>query len=108
MATSLTAAPGVRLAALEAAQPARLSWPQGTSYPTAGALQRHEVSERSTRLATAAAVAVALIFPPLQTFRIFTMWHGGRAPGTWALIAVALYLPLHVRHVWFAAHTRRP
>jgi two-component system, NarL family, sensor histidine kinase DesK len=110
MTTSLTAplaAPGVRLAALEAARPARLSWPRGTGYPAAGALQRHEVSERSTRLATAAAVGVALVFPPLQTFRIFT-WQGGPGPGMWAVLAVALYLPLHVRHVWFAAHTRRP
>jgi DNA-binding CsgD family transcriptional regulator len=110
MTTSLTApltAPGVRLAALEEARPARLSWPRGTGYPAAGALQRHEVSERSTRLATAAAVGVALVFPPLQVFRIFT-FQGGPGPARWALLAVALYLPLHVRHVWFAAHTRRP
>jgi hypothetical protein len=36
------------------------------------------------------------------------MPEGGYERGMWALAAVAAYLPLHVRHVWFAARATRP
>jgi hypothetical protein len=56
----------------------------------------------------AAAVVVAIVFPLLHVAYIFVMPEGGYERGMWALAAVAAYLPLHVRHVWFAARARRP
>lgn len=101
-------APEARRYSLEAAASARLSWPQTTRSHPAARLQPHEGSERSTRLATTAAVVVAIVFPLLHVAYIFVMSPGGSDRGAWALAAVAAYLPLHVRHVWFATHGTRP
>jgi two-component system, NarL family, sensor histidine kinase DesK len=56
----------------------------------------------------AAAVVVAIAFPLLHVAYIFVMPEGGYKRGMWALAAVAAYLPLHVRHVWFAVRATRP
>jgi signal transduction histidine kinase len=53
-------------------------------------------------------VVVAAVFPLIQLWYIFVIPEGGYGPGLWALVAVAAYLPLHVRHVWFAARATRP
>jgi two-component system, NarL family, sensor histidine kinase DesK len=96
--------------ALEAPPPARLS--QLLSTPAAtGAAARPQVlgqAERSSRVASAAAAVVAIAFPLLHVAYIFVMPEGGYERGMWALAAVAAYLPLHVRHVWFAARATRP
>ncbi len=65
-------------------------------------------SERTTRLATATAVVVAIFFPCLHVAYIFVVRNGGYDRGMWALAAVAAYLPLHLRHVWYATHAARP
>jgi signal transduction histidine kinase len=93
---------------MEALPPARLSLPQTMVSYAAARLHLHGQSERSTRLATTAAVVVAIFFPLLHIAYIFVYPHGGYDRGMWALAAVAAYLPLHVRHVWFAAHAARP
>jgi two-component system, NarL family, sensor histidine kinase DesK len=60
------------------------------------------------RLATAGAVGCSIVLPLLELARIL----GGSAPSTGhatlALVATACYLPLHVRHVWYAARGSRP
>ncbi len=53
-------------------------------------------------------MVVAIFFPVLHVAYIFVVRHGGFDRGMWALAAVAAYLPLHVHHVWFATHARRP
>ena len=52
------------------------------------------------------AVAVTLFFPLHNVWFICAAWGYGR--GMWALAAVVSYLPLHLRHVWFAARGTRP
>lgn len=101
------AAPGP---ALEASPPARLSRPLSTPASSGAAARRRviEHAERSSRVAMAAAVVVAIAFPLLHVAYIFVMPQGGYERGLWALAAVAAYLPLHVRHVWFAARATRP
>ncbi|HWG63930.1 MAG TPA: hypothetical protein VG253_19750 [Streptosporangiaceae bacterium] len=106
MTTSL-APPGPTL---KPSPPARLSRPLSTPTPTGAAarLQALGQAERSSRVAVAAAVVVAIAFPLLHLAYIFVMPQGGYERGMWALAAVAAYLPLHVRHVWFAARATRP
>jgi two-component system sensor histidine kinase DesK len=106
MTTSL-APPGPTL---KPSPPARLSRPLSTPTPTGAAarLQALGQAERSSRVAVAAAVVVAIAFPLLHLAYIFVMPEGGYERGMWALAAVAAYLPLHVRHVWFAARATRP
>ena len=94
--------------AVEAETPARLSWPQMIGSYAAARLYGHALSERSARLATTAAVIVAIFFPVLHVVYVFVWPHGGYDRGMWALAAVAAYLPLHLRHVWFATHATRP
>lgn len=74
----------------------------------AARLDRHGQAERSTRLATTAVVVVAIFLPLLHVAYIFVYTPGSYGHGMWALAAVAAYLPLHLRHVWFAAHAVRP
>jgi signal transduction histidine kinase len=71
-------------------------------------MQLLEVSQRTTRLVTGAVVVVAVILPSLNIFLILEMRYGGFGLAIRAIVAVALYLPLHIRHVWSAAHARRP
>jgi len=82
-------------------------WSRAVRLRAPGALRQHEVPERSSRLIGAIAVGVAVTFPALDVLYNIT-WGGGFRPGLWAAGAVAAYLPLHVRHVWFAARSARP
>jgi two-component system, NarL family, sensor histidine kinase DesK len=61
-------------------------------------------------LATLGAVACSILFPVLELVRIATGWVPSPSPGqgAQALVATACYLPLHVRHVWYAARGSRP
>jgi two-component system, NarL family, sensor histidine kinase DesK len=96
---------------LKASPSARLSRRLSTPAPTGAAAARLHVLEQAERfswLGTAAAAIVAAVFPLLHVAYIFLPANGGYARGMWALAAVAAYLPLHVRHVWFATHAKRP
>jgi two-component system sensor histidine kinase DesK len=96
--------------ALKPSPPTRLSGPLSTAAATGAAARRHvlEQSERSSRAASTAAVVVAAVFPLIHLWYIFVIPEGGYGPGLWALAAVAAYLPLHLRHVLFAARATRP
>jgi hypothetical protein len=60
------------------------------------------------RLATAGAVGCSIVLPLLELARIVAGWTPGRGHATQALLATACYLPLHVRHVWYATRGSRP
>jgi two-component system, NarL family, sensor histidine kinase DesK len=60
------------------------------------------------RLATAAAVGCSIVLPLLELARIAVGWTPSRGHATLALVATACYLPLYVRHVWYAARGCRP
>jgi two-component system, NarL family, sensor histidine kinase DesK len=60
------------------------------------------------RVATVGAVVYA-VYPPFNDVTlILTYWSPGQWDGLWALIGTAAYLPLHLRHVWYAAHGTQP
>jgi two-component system, NarL family, sensor histidine kinase DesK len=105
--TTSLATPGP---ALKSSPPAWLSQLLSTPAATRAAARRHvrEQAELSSRVATTAAAVVTAVFPLLHLWYIFVIPEGGYGPGLWALAAVAAYLPLHLRHVWFAAHAIRP
>jgi two-component system, NarL family, sensor histidine kinase DesK len=63
---------------------------------------------RFLRLAAAGAVACSIVLPLLELARIATGWTPSPGHARQALVATALYLPLHVRHVWHATRGSRP
>jgi signal transduction histidine kinase len=65
-------------------------------------------SDGLVRLAAAGAVACSIVLPLLELARIAT--RGTPSPGhaLLAVVATACYLPLHVRHVWYATRGSRP
>lgn len=79
-----------------------------TGSAAAARLRGHALTEGSARFATTAAIVIAFYFSLLHVAFVYVSVPGGDHRGTWALAAVATYLPLHVRHVWFAAHEKRP
>jgi two-component system sensor histidine kinase DesK len=95
LASSLTRYPPCRIASL--------SWARGWARLTEG-----RQSDRLVRAAAAGAVGCSIVLPVLELARIVA----GRTPSPgYALLAVAAtacYLPLHVRHVWYAARGSRP
>ena len=60
------------------------------------------------RLATAGAVGCSIVLPLLELARILAGWTPSTGHATLALVATACYLPLHVRHVSYAARGSRP
>jgi two-component system sensor histidine kinase DesK len=60
------------------------------------------------RLAAAAAVGCSIVLPLLELARIAAGWTPSPGHATQALVATACYLPLYVRHVWYAARDSRP
>jgi two-component system, NarL family, sensor histidine kinase DesK len=60
------------------------------------------------RLATAGVVACSIGLPIVELSRIASGWTPSPGHAVPALVATACYLPLHVRHVWYAARGRRP
>src|SRR5215510_6137573 len=80
----------------------------GGWLPMVGRLKERQQTGGFIRLATAAAVGCSIVLPLLELARIAAGWtpSPGRAP--LALVATACYLPLYVRHVWYAARGSRP
>lgn len=71
-------------------------------------LSGHPRSGRLVRLAAAGAVVCSVVLPVLELARIVLGWTPGPRRVTEAVLATACYLPLHVRHVWYAARGARP
>jgi signal transduction histidine kinase len=65
-------------------------------------------SEHAVRLAPVGAVACSGLLPLVQVGLAFSYVGNGVGTGLWSLAATAGYLPLHLRHVWYAARARRP
>ncbi|NJP92861.1 hypothetical protein HCN51_25960 [Nonomuraea sp. FMUSA5-5] len=65
-------------------------------------------SERLVRLAPAGAVACSALLPLVQVGLAFSYVGNGVGTGLWSLAATAAYLPLHLRHVRYAARAHRP
>ncbi|MFD0533305.1 hypothetical protein ACFQY7_05420 [Actinomadura luteofluorescens] len=63
--------------------------------------------DRVVRVAPGGAVACSALFPTLQVALAFG-YPGGTRAALWSLAATAAYLPLHLRHLWHAAHGARP
>ncbi|MPZ28985.1 MAG: hypothetical protein GEV12_21955 [Micromonosporaceae bacterium] len=62
----------------------------------------------SLGLATAGVVAGNIGLPMLELARIGAAWTPSPGHVAQALVATACYLPLHVRHVWYAVRGARP
>ncbi|NUR83643.1 MAG: hypothetical protein HOY71_06105 [Nonomuraea sp.] len=60
------------------------------------------------RLAPVGAVACSAVLPLVQVGLAFSYVGNGVGTGLWSLAASAVYLPLHLRHVWYAARAHRP
>jgi signal transduction histidine kinase len=65
-------------------------------------------SDRAVRLAPAAAVVCSALLPLVQVGLAFSYVGNGVGTGLWSIAATAVYLPLHLRHVWYAARAMRP
>ncbi|MFF4622468.1 hypothetical protein [Nonomuraea jabiensis] len=65
-------------------------------------------SGRVVRLAPAGAVACSGLLPLLQVALAFSYLGNDARTGLWSLAATTVYLPLHLRHVWYAARATRP
>ncbi|MDX3099251.1 hypothetical protein [Nonomuraea angiospora] len=65
-------------------------------------------SDRVLRLAPAGAAACSALLPVAQVLLAFSYMDNDVRTGLWSLAATGAYLPLHLRHVWYAAHARRP
>ncbi|MFF4621587.1 sensor histidine kinase [Nonomuraea jabiensis] len=65
-------------------------------------------SDRVVRLAPVGAVTCSALLPVAQVLLAFSYMGNDTRTGLWSLAATGMYLPLHLRHVWYAAHARRP
>lgn len=65
-------------------------------------------SDRVVRLAPVGAVACSAALPVVQVLLAFSYLGNDTRTGLWSLAATGTYLPLHLRHVWYAARARRP
>ncbi|YCK38511.1 hypothetical protein ACNF49_32005 [Actinomadura sp. ATCC 39365] len=94
-----------------AVQPGGLPWSAGERRRAVGRVAgRAEFwrSDRVVRLAPVVAVVCSSLLPLLQVTLSFGYEGNDSRTGLWSLAATAAYLPLHLRHVWYAAHARRP
>ena len=73
-----------------------------------GRLKERQQTGGFIRLATAAAVGCSIALPLLELARIAAGWTPSPGHAPLALVATACYLPLYVRHVWYAARGSRP
>ena len=73
-----------------------------------GRLKERQQTGGFIRLATAAAVGCSIVLPLLELARIAAGWTPSPGHAPLALVATACYLPLYVRHVWYAARGSRP
>jgi hypothetical protein len=71
-------------------------------------LDERERPGRLARLATPAALIYGTVFPLMQVVMAFEWPEGGPSEGRWALAATACYLPLHLRHLYWASRGQRP
>jgi signal transduction histidine kinase len=74
----------------------------------AGRLKERQQVGGFVRLATAGAVGCSIVLPLLELARIVAGSSPSPGHAAQALVATACYLPLHVRHVWYAARGSRP
>jgi signal transduction histidine kinase len=72
-----------------------------------GGLKHRQRTGRFVRLATAVAVGCSIGLPLLELARIVSGWTPSPGHGAQALVATACYLPLYVRHIWYAARGLR-
>ncbi|MGW2217132.1 hypothetical protein ACWCSD_19275 [Nonomuraea sp. NPDC001684] len=94
-----------------AVRPGGLPWSAGERRRVVGRVaDRAEFwrSGRVVRLAPVVAVVCSALLPLLQVTLSFGYEGNDSRTGLWSLAATAAYLPLHLRHVWYAAHARRP
>src|SRR5262249_45214641 len=80
----------------------------GGWLPMVGRLSEREQVGGFIRLAPAAAVGCSLVPPLLALAPIAAGWPPSPGHAPLALVATACYLPLYVRHVWYAARGSRP
>src|SRR5215470_13705135 len=80
----------------------------GGWLPMVGRLTEREQIGGMIRLAAAAAVSCSIVLPLLELARIAAGWTPRPGHATLAVVATACYLPLYVRHVWYAARGCRP
>ena len=73
-----------------------------------GRLTEREQIGGMIQAAAAAAVGCSLVLPLLELARIVAGWTPSPGHATLAVVATACYLPLYVRHVWYAARGSRP
>ena len=73
-----------------------------------GRLAELRRSGRVVRLAPVGAVSCSALLPVVQVLLAFSYLGNDTRTGLWSLAATGAYLPLHLRHVWYAAHARRP
>ncbi|WP_460523413.1 hypothetical protein [Flindersiella endophytica] len=65
-------------------------------------------SDRVVRLAPAGAVVCSALFSLMQVALAFGYPSSAPGSGWWSLLGCALYLPLHLRHIWYTTHARQP
>src|SRR5215510_13825209 len=80
----------------------------GGWLPMVGRLKERQQTGGFIRLATAAAVGCSVVLPLLELARIAAGWTPSPGHAPLAVVATACYLPLYVRHVWYAARGCRP
>jgi two-component system sensor histidine kinase DesK len=95
--------------ALALPQPSGLSWRPISGTGVVARLQANKHSDRLSRLAVIGAFSYAVGIAGIDVSLILTYWSRDiAATGIAALIATAAYLPLHLRHMWFAVRDERP
>ncbi|MFG1687903.1 hypothetical protein ACGFNP_47690 [Nonomuraea sp. NPDC049269] len=73
-----------------------------------GGLAEFRRSERMLLLAPLGAIGWSAALPLVQVALAFGYRGSDLRTGLWSLAATTVYLPLHLRHVWFAARGVRP
>jgi signal transduction histidine kinase len=71
-------------------------------------VEERERAGRLARFATPAALVYGSVLSLVQLGLIAEYPGGSAAQARWALVATVAYLPLHLRHMAWAAHGRRP
>src|SRR5215831_19213730 len=100
--------PAVMAAARAPSQPGRRPRMAGCWLQMVGKLKERQQIGGFIRLVTAAAVGCSIVLPLLELARIVAGWTPSPGHATLAVVATACYLPLYVRHVWYAVRGSRP
>src|SRR5215831_688753 len=99
--------PAVMAAARAPSQPGRRPRMAGCWLQMVGKLKERQQIGGFIRLVTAAAVGCSIVLPLLELARIVAGWTPSPGRATLAVVATACYLPLYVRHVWYAVRGSR-